>query len=338
MTALKQFLRLEAPGIWREGAEAQRRAVIVSFGDATLVIADDRSARALAHWSLAALVRLNPGKRPALYAPSEEPGEELEIEDATLIDAIEKVQRAIEARRPHPGRLRGMLTAGAVGLVALGVLLWLPGALTAQAARVAPMAKRTEIGRAVLVDLERATGAAACHSKAGDAALAALAGRLPDTAQIAVLPRGLTGGRRLPGKIVALGRDTIAGPDTPEVAAGAVIEANLAAAGHDPLLDFLRWAGVRSAFSLLVTGELPRDAVSGYGAHLLDTAPPLPPEAALLAAFGAAGVSSTPWAYARDASGESVLSLIEADPFKGRPAPDPVLADEQWVALQGICD
>ena len=88
--------------VWRQTPEAQRREVIVSFGDATLIIADGRSAHALTHWSMPALVRLNPGKRPAVYAPAEDGSEELEIEDATMIAAIEKVQAKIEARRPHP--------------------------------------------------------------------------------------------------------------------------------------------------------------------------------------------------------------------------------------------
>ena len=39
---------------------------------------------------------------------------------------------------------------------------------------------------------------------------------------------------------------------------------------------------------------------------------------------------------ALDASGETTLALIEADPFTT--TPKPVLGDGDWVALQGICD
>ena len=59
---------------------------------------------------------------------------------------------------------------------------------------------------------------------------------------------------------------------------------------------------------------------------------------ALLAEFAKVGVSSTPYAFSLDPSGETVLGLIEADPFKGAPAPEPVLADADWIALQTICD
>lgn len=336
MTALPQYDRLEAPGTWRESPKAQRREVIVSFGDATLVIADDRSVRALAHWSMPALVRRNPGARPAIYAPSYEPGEELEIADDTMIDAIEKVRAAIEARRPHPGRLRRTSRNVALAGLVLGAVFWLPGALVDQASRVVPEAKRAEIGRQVLDDLVRSTGVP-CHSRAGDKALAALAARLKGAREIVVVPHALEGARVLPGGVVALGQNTLSGPDTPEVAAGAVIAALLAQSGEAPLHGLLNWAGMGAALKLLTTGDLPSEVVEGYGAVLLNAAPVEPEVAPLLAAFKAAGVSSTPYAYMRDPSGESVLGLIEADPFKGAPAPRPVLEDAEWLALKDIC-
>lgn len=54
MTALKEYERLESGGLWRMTPQDQRRDVIVSFGDATLVISDSAN-RALSHWSLAVL-------------------------------------------------------------------------------------------------------------------------------------------------------------------------------------------------------------------------------------------------------------------------------------------
>ena len=89
MTALDRYVRLESDALWREAPDAQRRDVVISFGNATLVIAD-QAARPLAHWSLTALNRLNPGERPAVYAPDAEESELLEISDATMIDAIEE--------------------------------------------------------------------------------------------------------------------------------------------------------------------------------------------------------------------------------------------------------
>jgi len=340
MTALPQYQMLTAPGLWRESPQAQRREVILSLGDTALTIRDDRSDRAITHWSLAALIRRNPGARPALYTPSDEPGEELEIGDETMVEAIEKVQAVLEARRPHPGRLRRIGWIGGTAMMAVVVVLWLPGALIDQATRVVPVAKQADIGRMVLADIERTTGVA-CHSTAGDAALEALAGRLTGISEIAVLPRGLTGARLLPGGVVALGADTLSGPDTPEVAAGAILAAQQALGAENPVHAALTWAGSRAALTLLTTGDLPSAKLQGYGAQILATAPAVQRSdaetEALLTAFKAAGVSSTPYAYALDPTGEAALGLIEADPFRGVPAPEPVLADDQWLALKDIC-
>ena len=59
--------RLEALGLWRASPKAQRLNVAVSIGDATLTLTD-LSDTPLAHWSLPAVQRLNPGGTPALYA------------------------------------------------------------------------------------------------------------------------------------------------------------------------------------------------------------------------------------------------------------------------------
>ena len=80
MTALKQYDRLEATGLWRPAPQDQRREVVLTFGDATLVISDN-AMRPLAHWSLAAINRSNPGERPAIFLPGPDAAETLEIDD-----------------------------------------------------------------------------------------------------------------------------------------------------------------------------------------------------------------------------------------------------------------
>ncbi|NOX74880.1 MAG: hypothetical protein GXP03_15105, partial [Alphaproteobacteria bacterium] len=93
MTALKQYEKLEAPGLWRETADAQRREIYISFGDTTLVIRNHKD-EVLSHWSLPAIIRLNPGVMPALFSPDISAAETLEIDDDTMIDAIEKIRAA----------------------------------------------------------------------------------------------------------------------------------------------------------------------------------------------------------------------------------------------------
>jgi hypothetical protein len=47
-------------------------------------------------------------------------------------------------------------------------------------------------------------------------------------------------------------------------------------------------------------------------------------------------VPTSPYAYAVDPTGETVLALIEADPFRSK-SPQPVLTDGDWISLQAIC-
>ncbi|MEC7963138.1 MAG: hypothetical protein VX201_07695, partial [Pseudomonadota bacterium] len=91
-TALRKYQRLEATALWRPTPEEQRREVIVSIGDATLVITDMQD-RALTHWSLPALQRANPGSWPALYHPDGDSGETLELAEGEeeMVAAIEKL-------------------------------------------------------------------------------------------------------------------------------------------------------------------------------------------------------------------------------------------------------
>ena len=56
--------------------------------------------------------------------------------------------------------------------------------------------------------------------------------------------------------------------------------------------------------------------------------------AALLAAFEASQVPATPYALA--VTPEANAGLASNDPYKGL-APSPLIPDESWIALQGIC-
>ncbi|WP_323716893.1 hypothetical protein [Paracoccus aminovorans] len=338
MTALNQYQRLEAAGVWRETPKSQLRDVIVSFGDATLVLTDPRSEVPLAHWSLPAVTRLNPGKMPARYAPGgPEAGEEVEIEDELMISAISKVHRAIEASKPHPGRLRSGMMLGAAAVMTILAVFWVPPALVRHAADIAPPAQRAEIGRIILSEIAKTTGNP-CSRPAGDMVRQKLALRLigPE-AQIAIVPATLRGAIRLPGPITVVGEDLIEGQLSPEVAAGHILAAQAAAVENDPMLAALRYAGPRATFHLLTAGTLPRKSLSGYGETLLADPVPRPDDEQLLAYFTRAGISSEPYARSLDPTGEAVLGLIEADPFRTA-VPKPVLSDREWIALQEICD
>lgn len=337
MSAIHGYERLESPGLWRPSPDEQRREVIVSIGEATLVISD-HAERTLAHWSLAALVRLNPGTRPALYSPGDDAADTLEIGDETMIDALGKVQRTIARGTPHPGRLRAvLLSVGLVGVVALGAL-WLPDALIRQATAIVPPAQRAAIGERMLDHIRRVAGAP-CTTPRGNRALAALQDRLLGTdaqGRLIVLPDGVPESASLPGGTILLNRALVEDYEDPEVLSGFILAEDARRQAIDPMARLLAEAGSITALRLLATGDLPDAALASHAEDLLSSPEAPVSEDTLLARFQEAGVPSSPYAYARDISGETTLGLIEADP--GRPAEAlPLLEDGDWISLQGIC-
>lgn len=336
MTALKKYQRLESPGLWRDRQDAQRREVVVAFRNATLVLTDPRTDRPFTHWSLPAIIRLNAGALPALYAPAPDGDETLEIDDPDMIAALETVLGSVKRRTPRPGRLRGALIGGVtLGILTVGVI-FLPDALLRHTASVLPFSMRETIGKAALADVVRLTGKP-CSSPLGDRALDLLSDRLfgGGGPQLIVLREGLKGAAHLPGNIVLLSQASLDAP-LPEAPAGFALAEELRAATTDPVLALLAHAGLSATVRLLTTGTLPQGATAGYGEVLLQSAPAPLADEALLAAFEKAAVSSTPYAYALDPSGESSLPLIEADPYRGG-SPRALLNAEDWNSLKVIC-
>ncbi|MBO9396648.1 hypothetical protein J7400_08150 [Shimia sp. R9_2] len=333
-TALEKFQRLEATALWRETPDAQRRDVIVSLGDATLVIKDSND-RALTHWSLPAVRRLNPGERPAVFYPDGDPSETLEIaaDHPEVVEAIEKLRKAVANPGQATGRLRKFILGGSVAAIAALGVFWLPNALVNHALRVVPNVTRQTIGQEMQTHALRLTGKA-CTGPQALPALDAFQKRLQVRA-ITVVPSALRDAVALPGNIVLLGRDAVEDFEEPDVAAGYVIAAQAAVA--DPLRGLLESGGIRASLRLLTTGTLPDTLLSSHIEELISAPPMAAPDDTLIAAFEEKRVRLKPYALAQDPSGESTLALIEAAPFTDN-LPEPVLIDRYWVALQEICD
>jgi hypothetical protein len=338
MTALKQYQRLECPGLWRETPQDQRREVQVRFGEATLILIDPKSGTALSHWSLPAIERVNPGAEPPVFAPGEGSLESLELTDPDMVAALATVRNAVQAAVARPGRLRGAILGG-IALAVVGVAaLWLPGALVAHTASVVPLALRAEIGQRALDDLARVTGAP-CDNQLGLQALAGLSDRVfgpVDTPILYILPEGVDQPIHLPGDVIILPRRLVEAADGPEAAAGAALVERLRARTRDPMVPVLDHAGLRATFQLLTTADLGETALQGYGEAALRAAPVPVTEAALVQAFTTAQVPATPYALAVNPDSPLAKALAAADPYQGL-APSPLIPDEDWVALQGIC-
>jgi len=344
MTALRQYDKIETTGLWREpripadarDASPQRREVYVSFGDTSLMIRDKHDAP-LAHWSLAAVSRQNPGATPAIFSPVGDDLETLEIEDSTMIDAIERVRANINRRRPHPGRLRWVIFLTLSAAIAAFAVFWLPGALERQTLRAVPFETRRQIGRSILNEIKHLTGRV-CSTTGENRALGRLQNRLNQDprGRIFVLADGIAKSVMLPGRITLLNKTLVEDFEQPGVAAGYMLVEQLRARGHDPLARLLQRAGAIQTFKLLTTGEISRASLSNYAQNILTSDTTLPDTGNLLAAFARAGFASSPMAYAIDVTGETTLPLIEADPFRNQ-VYKPLLSDSDWIALQGIC-
>ncbi|MHA7875097.1 hypothetical protein [Roseivivax sp.] len=340
MTALTQYQRLEASGLWRADAEAQRREVIVSLGEASLTISDGNE-RPLAHWSLAAVERATArGELPAIYHPDGDPGETLELgEDAPeMIEGIDRVLRAISRARPRPGKLRLWITGGLAAAGVLATVFWLPGALLAYSTEVVPPVKRDEIGAALLERIERVAGRP-CSASEAEEPLRALGRRVlgPERGgDLTVLRQAVPDTAHLPGGRILLNRRLVEDPEDPDVTAGYVLAEALRAGRADPLGELLQRAGLFATLKLLTTGELPESALDAHAEAILSETPARVSTEALLTAFDGAELRSSPYAYALDMTGETTLPLIEADPRR-ETGSRPVLTDAEWVRLQGIC-
>lgn len=333
MTALKEYARLESGGSWQETPDDTPRDVIVSFGDATLVIVDTQGL-ALSHWALAAVTRLNPGTRPAKFAPDAGVDETLTVTEDIMIDAIETVRKTLVEARPRPPRLRFLSTTLTIAAILGAGVFWGPQILRDQTLVAVPQSKRSEIGATVLGHMQFLTGPS-CRGAQGRQALAQLHTRLfgrEAAGQIVIAPTGFQDAVALPGGIIVLDKDIPEQTDDPAISAGYVLAAHTRQVAQDPLAPILEAAGLRTTFRLFTTGELSSVVLKDYAKGLIDGDIPAVDISTLRNSFDAARLSSTP--YAKHAN---IPVLAENDPLAEEDGL-PLMGDGAWVSMQGICD
>ncbi len=345
MTALRKYQRLEGAGLWAASREDQRRAVAVSFGDATLVISDSRSGQVLSHWSLPAIERLNPGQRPALFSPDGDLAEVLELDDALLIEALRELQSALKPQRGVFARLRGPILAGlSLGVLLIGALV-VPPALVEHTASVVPMSKRVEFAEKLRLELMRG-GARVCQSPYGDPALGALQRALfQNPARIAVmrdLPSDQPRVQHVMGRLFIVDARLLDEAENAEALAGAVLMAAQRSADEDPLRPLLRHAGMVATFRLLTSGELPETAIRGFAEAVYGRDLARPEIEPLLERFARAELSTRPLTDNPNPLDPGLAALQsdlrDRDPLAREPARAGLLSDGQWVSLLNICD
>jgi hypothetical protein len=342
MTAITKYERLEAPVLWRETPQAQARDTIAVLGKATLVIKDFRTEQALAHWSLPAVTRLNPGLLPAIYAPQAghgvEPPETVEISDPEMIMALETIRHSLD----RSGSLRRVLRWGAVGASALAAVLALvilPPALMDYTARVLPEAKRVQLGRLLLEDMTRTGTVRVCNRPSGQHVLAGLRSRVLGMGPRVVIVSGVPGLRigQLPGQIIVLGEDEVMRLDSPEALAGLIMAQHLAAQSDDPLRALLSHVGTRGTLSLLTTGRIAPELLQGFGATHIARPLSFPPATGLVAALAAQGVSPAPFALSLPSTDADYAQALADVPHHPDRATSRLASDGEWITLQQIC-
>ena len=286
MTALDRYERLEAIGIWREGADTPPREVVVSFGKATLVLTDPADAP-LGHWALAGLQVIDRQGGATVYAMTPDGAETLTIRDAEMVAAIAEVTRdlpgwptaAAPASRRRV-RMFGLLVLLA-GLAALGAAT--PYVLSRLAtATVAPEAAEEFGDRLLLALMEE--GGAICADPPGQRVLERIAAlALPAPApKVRVLDLGGGWGARLPGGTILLDRSVVGAPAQPAELARWMAGI---AAGEDPVAAMMRAAGPAANLRHLLSGDPGAEAITRAAVALRAAArppaevavPPMPP-------------------------------------------------------------
>lgn len=323
MTALDRYIRLEAAGRWREFEGAPWREVLVSFGNATLVLSDFAE-QPLTHWSLAAVEKVAEVEGVVLFAADGGTAEMVEISDPQMIEAIEEVsQMARAAARPAPRRpgLRWPVL-GALALAAMGALAWWGPGLARDHARglVSPEQERVTSARIMSrLDVRPCTGLE------GRAARALLERRLG--LRLRVMPWSQPRMARLPDGTVLLSRNLVETAWSAEEVAGWAVLA--AGADGSPLDRWIAELGVPDLLRFLASAEVPEAGIARMRDLLRVQAPPadIPAVAAAATALAQADIDPRPFAT-RNAAAPPALPE----------APVPVLArDRDWVALQNIC-
>ena len=334
MTALKGYDRLECTGLWRSGPAAQRREVVISVGEATIVLTDMQN-RALAHWSLAAVdVQKHAGDKATLR-PGADSEESLEIADRAMLEALLKVQKAIDRSRPHPGRLRLILAVSSVMITSVVSVLWGPQAVISYASKVLPEVKRIQLGDALALRIGQLAGPY-CSSPEGSRTAEKLVARLntPARLSLSVLPGQRSRPIALPGGKVVLFENMVTAYDDPAVTAGHVLFALAASQNNDPVRLYLEQAGPLISLGLIASNDLSEAQIDQL-AKIALSQPAIPaPRTALLNLFAKAEISVSP--FAQTLSGAEAQDLTDQDPFPTG-SPYPVLADGAWLGLQAIC-
>lgn len=338
MTALERYTRLEATGYWCEAPDREEVEVLVSFGDATLVLSDFQE-NLLTHWAMAALQPLRSDEDGTIYSPDPSGNETLRIADADMNEAIGLVRQAWRfPKRRRKGRGAVFYGIAALAIAAAGVV-WVPDLLRSQAASITEGAAARLLADRMMASGRDLVGPT-CTEPRGLAASRKLTARLfaADAPRIIYLS-GPMAPHVLPGGTLAVGQETLRALPNPEALAGLI--AYLATGPQESITHrILDQASLRELATYIGNGRMPEPPMRALVAELQQEAAHwTPPADSFASVMGAAKLPTLDFAAFLGGQGAAdavVGQIAAADRMAGEPF-IPALRDQDWVALREIC-
>ena len=356
-----------------DGLTAGSTRVVARREFESLIITEADRGHELARWPLADLIEYREEEGTGLFVigPRDGDGRLHVIGSGIIRDAKAALPGLKGAGVPWSMvRKVGVLTAGALGSIALILFVILP-AMAAQLATMIPPEREMALGKSVRGQIERAFGAdepgdLICEGAEGTAALAAMTERVmgdatvPYELSVVVFDDSLVNAFAMPGGHVVIFEGLIDAADHPDEVAAVLAHEIGHVAARDPTRIALQTAGSAGLLGLVlgdfaggtialalanqfISASYSQEAETGADtyAHERLVAAGLPPEAL-----------ATMFERLRDAHGDvegllgyfiSHPSLSERiDRARDADAPEdlagPSLDQAQWAALQAICD
>ncbi len=341
MTALDQYDRLEAVGLWRAAADARPCEVIVTFGNATLTLMDSAEAP-LAHWSLAAVEECGGAEGLAL-SPDPASGERLEIRDDDMIAAIRAVHTHTERREAEGRRASRLVPLLLLAILLGGAAVFLRAPVEAALADRITEQAWTNLAEQLADDALADVPVCAPGGRDAPPELRRIATRLgPDMPRLRpILARMDRPWLPLPGPVVLIDAGAVERAGQVEEIAGLLALAaaqRTSGAARDTVVDVL---GLPALLRLASSGTLPvedRRAVRAALARLAMAGSDAM-DAEALRRLESAGLPSLPLGLllARAGAPEERVERLQAGDTIG-PAPyRPALSDGDWLTLQAAC-
>lgn len=254
MTALEKYTRLEAVGIWKETPTSDPVEVLVSFGDATLLLTDFQETP-LTHWALAATSCVKSSGESAMYTPDTEGFETLEIDNPQMVRAIAQVSRSQAMKRRNPPVLRWLVIGALVTLLVYTVYA-APSALRAQAIRMTSADSARNLGAEMLATLNLQI----CDQKRGSDAQKILMSRLfPSGEASLIIAKNAPDGAIFPGGTLVVGNNLLQTLQTPDQLAVWMQFMIQSDANIDAVDRLFEGSEFKPLLSYVTSGQLPDD-------------------------------------------------------------------------------